>query len=178
MSKFAPHSLSFKKMNNLQRNQSQCDALVEIIWIVFLASLSQKNIEKIATDTWCIRCPLCALGPYKRPMCHSLITLAASGAENQPQTPGLHCRDADDIEESHMATNLLRFWPTDWRVLFDIQAGSHLLSLLGLASIVCHSLTRNKQIIIVWSITPKCCSFLYHWTYPYNRYRGTTSTKT
>ena len=53
-------------------------ALVEKMWIVFLVSLFQKYIEKVATDTWGIRCPRGALGPYTRlPMCHSLITLAA-----------------------------------------------------------------------------------------------------
>ena len=59
------------------------------MWIVFLASLFQKNIERIATGIRCIRCPG-ALGPYKRlSMCHWLITLAARRTENQPQTHGL-----------------------------------------------------------------------------------------
>ena len=64
-------------------NETQCDDLVAKMWIIFLPSLFPKNVERIATG---IHCPS-ALGPYKRVfMCHSLITLAASRTESQPQT--------------------------------------------------------------------------------------------
>ena len=98
-----------------------------------------------ANDTWCICSPLGALGPY---MCHSFITLAASRTEDQPQSPVLFSCDADELEESHMATHLLRLWSTVWWILFYIQAGSYILALLGIASIECHSLTQNTQIVI------------------------------
>ena len=52
-------------------------------------------------------------------------TMAASKTENQPQAPGLHCRDTDGLEEFHMATHLLCLWSTDWWILFFIQARSH-----------------------------------------------------
>ena len=72
-------------------NEAQRDDLVEKKWIVFLASLFQNNIERIATGIRCIYCPG-VLGPYtckKLSMCHSLIKLAASRTENQPQTHDL-----------------------------------------------------------------------------------------
>ena len=49
---------------------------------------------------------------------------------SQPQTPGLYCRDADGLEEYHVATHLLHLGPTDWWILFDIQVGSDILALL------------------------------------------------
>ena len=106
--------------------------------------VAPKNIERVATD-WHLVYPLsswCARG------CLCVIHSSASRAENQPHTPGLYCRDADGLEEFHMATHLLRLWTTDWRLLIDIQAGSHLLALVGLALIVCHSSTQNRQIMI------------------------------
>ena len=74
--------------------------------------------------------------------------IGSKQTDNQPQTPGLSCRDADGLEESHMPTHLLRLCSTDLWILFDIQAGTHLLALLGLVLIVCHSLTQSKQNVI------------------------------
>ena len=104
--------------------------------------------EFIASDTRCIRFHLCVLDHYKRQsMCRSHITFAATRTENQSQTPGLYCRNPNDLEEYPMAMHLRRLRPTDWWILFDIQAGSHPLSLLGLALNVCLSLNQNKQIV-------------------------------
>ena len=112
------------------------------MWIIFLVSLLRKNIEMVATDTWCICSPLGALGPYKRlSMCHSLITLAASRTGPAAVTCSLlpWCRRSRRIPRGNTSTSLR---------LMDIvlyPGCFPFLALLGLASIVSFFDTKHTN---------------------------------